>query len=46
MPDTVMVKGCCGDVLVGEVCDCAEFAAEWAEAQTRPIYITYERTHQ
>ena len=23
MPDTVMVKGCCGDVLINEECGCA-----------------------
>ena len=35
-PSSVPVKSCCG-VLINDVCDCAEFAAEMAAAFASPI---------
>lgn len=39
-PCHVPVKACCGAVLVGEECDCAEFAAEFERAMRQPIQLT------
>lgn len=42
---TVPIKPCCR-VMAGEVCDCAEFAAQAAELFAKPIVIRFRRRDQ
>lgn len=39
---TIPIKGCCG-VLAGDVCDCAEFAAEAAVRFINPLILRTRR---